>query len=86
MKHLCIGSLGEDARSLAQRVCATEEALITVWVNDEATVYASPGETPEDVVNSALVGTYTMGMDPNHIADDLIEMRRERLRAGILDD
>jgi hypothetical protein len=38
-----------------------------------------------DIGASAIVGTYTMGMDPFGIVEDLREARRERLRCGVLD-
>lgn len=88
MKSKSIGSLRGDLEIIANRISrATRDSQITVWVSDMAEVHAEQegsGQTGE-VGASAIVGTYTMGMDPFGIIEDLREARRERLRCGVLD-
>jgi len=59
--------------------------LVTVWVSDQAEVYADRKDVAEGVALHCLVGIYSMGMKSSDIVDDLLEVRRERLRMGILD-
>ena len=81
-----VGSLHDDLSLIANRVCiATRYSLVTVWVNDEADVYAERKEAAEGIAAHCLIGIYSMGMTSNDIVDDLLEARRERLRMGILD-
>lgn len=88
MKSKSIGSLRGDLEVLAGRISrATRDAQIMVWVSDMAEVHAEhdTGEQNGHVGASAIVGTYTMGMDPFGIVEDLREARRERLHCGVLD-
>lgn len=88
MKSKSIGSLRGDLEVLAGRISrATRDNQVMVWVTDMAEVHAEQdgGAQVGDIGASAIVGTYTMGMDPFGIVEDLREARRERLRCGVLD-
>jgi hypothetical protein len=81
------GSLQDNLLTVANRVCsAMKHPLVTVWVGDQAEVYADRKDVAEGVAAHCLVGIYSMGMKSSDIVDDLLEVRRERLRMGILDD
>ena len=80
------GSLQDNLLTIANRVCSTmKHPLVTVWVSDQAEVYADRKDVAEGIAVHCLVGIYSMGMKSSDIADDLLEVRRERLRMGILD-
>jgi len=86
MKHKPIGSLRGDLSAIAESVCkATRDSLVAVWVSDHAEVYAERDDSMQDVRTPWLVGIYSMGMNAHDIVDDLIEIRRERMKAGVLD-
>jgi hypothetical protein len=88
MKSKSIGSLRGDLEVLASRISrATRDSQVMVWVTDMAEVHADQdnGVHAASINASSIVGTYTMGMDPFGIVEDLREARRERLRCGVLD-
>jgi hypothetical protein len=86
MKQKSIGSLSGDLAIIAKRVCeATRDSMVTVWVSDHAEVYADHEDEGKELQPHWLVGTYSMGMNSSDIVEDLLEIRRERMRAGVLD-
>lgn len=86
MNRKPIGTLSDDLASIARKVCeGIHGSIVTVWVNDSADVYVDPNESAQDIHLHSLVGTYTMGMNPRDVADDLQEFRLQRARQGILD-
>jgi hypothetical protein len=86
MKSKSIGSLRGDLSEVAERVCkAARDSMVAVWVSDHAEVYADRGDSIRDVHTPWMVGIYSMGMNSCDIVDDLLEVRRERLKAGVLD-
>lgn len=86
MNRKPIGTLSGDLASIAKKVCeGIHGSIVTVWVNDSADVYVEPTEAADNVRLHSLVGTYTMGMNPLDVADDLQEFRRQRARQGIID-
>ena len=86
MKNKSIGSLRGDLSEVAERICkAARDSMVAVWVSDHAEVYAESGEAMRDVYLPWMVGTYSMGMNSGDIVDDLLEVRRERLKSGVID-
>lgn len=86
MKHKPIGSLHGNLLTIAEHVCkSARDAMITVWVGDCAEVYVDARHAGDDLAQHSIVGTYSMGMRSSDIVDDLLEARRERLQAGMLD-
>lgn len=86
MQRKPIGTLSGDLASIAKKVCeGIRGSIVTVWVNDTSDVYVDPTNPADGIGPHSLVGTYTMGMNPRDVADDLQEFRRERARQGILD-
>ena len=86
MKRKSIGSLHGHLAAIADHVCKTaRDCMVMVWVSDCAEVYADPDAAADRISQHNIVGIYSMGMQSSDIIDDLLEARRERLRAGMLD-
>ena len=86
MKRKSIGSLHGDLPTIADRICKTTlGSMVTVWISDRAEVYAESRRAADAEILPCMVGIYTMGVSPNDVVDDLLEARRERLGAGLLD-
>ena len=86
MPHRSIGSLSEDARSIAQRVVGE---LINgdrlVYASDDGKVYAtSPDDIPR-IPPHWIAGTFRLGAQFEAVVDDLRCLRESRLKDWLLD-
>lgn len=79
-----VGSLLDDSRNLAERICAlARKETIYLWVTPSSMLYVTRDEQ-ESPSQGEQIGTYVAMSSLDDVVDDLLFMRMERTSAIIL--
>jgi hypothetical protein len=79
-----LGSIHDDLAGVAGRIFdSTLEGPVLVWVDADAQIHV---DAPDAAVSAySIVGIYNMCVSLADMVEDLTELRRERVRCGMLD-